>query len=238
MITQARAELVMPRRAKERGVPERRREKKVTYRNYNAGYSARNAPVYSLSPEESLSRQHNNQLPLQTPAGQLQTNELMSEYFDIHRSSAGNATLSPILHQNFPEDNSWFSLSPTYTLASNQPSSPQTAAGNDGHSPPSEVLQLSDSGQQSLSWSAVTPRTGQGASELEDMSFPDVQLRSSLGSFNSMVFSARGSATSSLSESWNFPILDSTLESSMSTSQLRGLTLPGTLISLNLPWHP
>ncbi|KUJ07394.1 uncharacterized protein LY89DRAFT_691843 [Mollisia scopiformis] len=226
MITQARAELVMPRRARES--PERRREKKVTYRNYNnnnnAAFTARNVSSYPLAPEESFPRQ-NNQLHLQTPNAQLQINDLMGEYFEVDRPSTRNQNLSPILHQNFPDDSSWFSLSPTYTLASNQPSSPQTAAGHDGYSPRSEVLQMSNNGQ-SLSWNAATPGTGQGASEMEEMSFSDMQLGSSLGSFNSMVFSARGSATSSLSDGWNFPILDSTIESSMTTNQLRDLTLP------------
>lgn len=230
MLSQARIELSL-RRARES--PERRREKKVTYRNYTAN-NARNAPVYPVHPEESRSRQQNNLLHLQTPAGQLQNNnnnDLMSGYFDVHRSSAGNSNLSPILHQNLQDDSSWFSLSPTYTLASNLPSSPQTVAGNDGHSPRSEVLQMSDQGQ-TLSWNAATPTTGQGTSDMGDMSFSDMQLGSSLGSFNSMVFSARGSATSSLSENWNFPILDSTLDSSMATSQLRDLTLPSMIPSL------
>jgi hypothetical protein len=225
MLSQARVELSL-RRARES--PERRREKKVTYRNYT-GNNSRSAAVYPVHPEESRSRQ-NNRLHLQTPAGQLQNNnnDLMSGYFDVHRSSAGNSNLSPILHQNFQDDSSWFSLSPTYTLASNLPGSPQTVAGNDGHSPRSEVLQFPDQGQ-TLSWNAATPTTGQGTSDMGDMSFSDMQLGSSLGSFNSMVFSARGSATSSLSESWNFPILDSTLDTSMATSQLRDLALPSML---------
>lgn len=233
MLSQARLLELSLRRARES--PERRREKKVTYRNYT-GNNSRNAAVYPLHPEESRSR-HSNRLHLQTPAGQLQNNnntttttnnDLMSGYFDVHRSSPGNSNLSPILHQNFPDDSSWFSLSPTYTLASNLPGSPQTVAGNDGHSPRSELLQLSDH-SQTLSWNAPTPTTGQGASEMEDLSFSDMQLGSSLGSFNSLVFSARNSATSSLSENWNFPILDSTLDSSIATSQLQDLALPSML---------
>jgi hypothetical protein len=217
MISQARVELALPRRAREG-----RRESKVAYRNYT-GY-ARNGPVYPSSPEVSFSQQ-NNQLHLQTSAGQLQNHDLMGGYFDVHRSSAGNSNLSPVIHQTFPDDSSWFSLSPTYTLASNLPTSPQTAGGNDGYSPRSEVLQLSDNGQ-TASWTAATPRTGQGSSEIQDISFSENQLGSSLESLNSMVFSNRDSVTSSLSDGWNFPIVDSNLDTPMNTNPLRDLTLP------------
>lgn len=217
MVSQARAELALPRRAREG-----RRESKVAYRNYT-GY-ARNVPVYSSSPEVSFSQQ-NNQLHLQTSAGPLQTHDLMGGYFDVHRPSAGNSNFSPIIHQNFPDDSSWLSLSPTYTLASNFPTSPRTGGGNDGYSPRSEGIQISDNGQ-TTSWTTPTPRTGQGSSELQDMSFSENQLGSSLESLNSRIFSNRDSVTSSLSDSWNFPIVDSNLDTPMNTNQLRDLALP------------
>lgn len=65
---------------------------------------------------------------------------------------------------------------------------------------------------------------------MEDMAFIGIHSGSSSGSFNSIAFPTRNSATS-LSEAWTFPILDDNLNGPIATEQLQDLALSSMLAS-------
>lgn len=206
-----------------------RRESKVAYRN-QPGYSSRNnnAPAYPSSPEQPFHRSNNNnEHGHHQLHGQAPNNLDFLGYFDVHRSSNGYSNSNPVVLQNFSDDTSWLSLSSpnSYTLAtSNLPNSPQQQnyGGNHGRSPGSEVPQVSGNGQEP-SWTVTTPRTSNMDSEMDDMSDFQIESFGSLDT-NSMVFSTANTATSSISDTYVFPINP---QFDSSGNQLHGLELPG-----------
>jgi hypothetical protein len=213
-----------------------RRESKVAYRNA-PGHTIRNSIgghstfTTSSSPEDTFSRNEDNFQHESSPSQVFNTND----YFNVQRPSAGNPGYAPIVHQNFQDDNSsWYSLSAnSYTLASNPPSSPQYAGGNNAQSPRSAVSQNS-TGVQDMSWTSISRASPTDGSDLMlDIAMSDMDF-GSLGSFDSMFIPTPSTTASDFSDGLSFPPVSSTASLQVS-KDTPDLILPSKSMRLSLP---
>ncbi|CAL3968031.1 unnamed protein product [Diplocarpon coronariae] len=154
-----------------------------------------------------------------------QTASLDLACFELHHPSNGFPNTSPLLGQNQPDysdDTSWLLLSsPTYTLVSNQSSPPrhqEDYIGNHAQPASIEIPQVRDT-----SWTTTTPRSSNVDSDIDGLS--DMQI-GSFGSLdtNHMMFPATNTATSSISDTYVFPIINSHFDAS--SAQPHALELP------------
>lgn len=213
MISQARAEWPpgMARRTR------MRRESKVAYRNApstgmstsnsnsNTGRNTAAVPTpsnYASSPEDSFSRS-NDRFQLQSPPGQV-LNMAPNDYFNVQRVATSGFSPSPVVHQSFQDDSSWYSLpANSYTLASNPPSSPQYPGGNHAQSPRSAISRISTNGQD-RSWTSINRASPTDGSDMMlDMAMSDMDF-GSFGSFD-MLLPTPSTAASDFSDSFAFP---------------------------------
>ncbi|CZT46566.1 uncharacterized protein RSE6_07012 [Rhynchosporium secalis] len=222
------------------GIPQRRakgpgrRESKVAYRNL-PGYSTQRRNSASPANPSSPEQHHFSRINYSTynhydqihGHGQGSDPELLGYYGVDHHPSVGSSNVNnnPIVHQNILDGNSWVPVSSQnpYTLALNLPASPQKYDGNHGHSPGSEVPQMSGSNGQEISWNMNTPHFNNMDSELDDMSMSDMQL-GTYGSFNSLAFSAARTTASSISDTYVFPNSNAMLDAA--GNQIQDLALP------------
>ncbi|PBP24008.1 Fungal Zn binuclear cluster domain containing protein, partial [Diplocarpon rosae] len=193
----------------------------------NRGYSSRQnqnqaaatAHPYPSSPDHVLhGLSHDGQFHTQTA-------NLDLAGFQIHRSPNRYSNAGPLFrqsHQDYSDDTSWLLLSsPTYTLASNQSSPPPNQGdygGNHAQPPKNEISQVPDT-----SWTITTPRSSNVDSDIDGMSDMPIGSFGSLDTHN-MMFPAANTTTSSVSDTYVFPMVSSHFDTS--GAQSHGLELP------------
>lgn len=185
-----------------RTVKAARRENKNAYRKrpgHSSRYNNTALPLNPSSPEQSCHENHEDQqLHGQSPGRD------HLGHFELSRPSTSFSNTSPVVDQNCP-DETWLLLSsPAFPLQVDQSQSAaqQTENCDGGHGqPPSSGVHHF----QETSWAITAPQTSNLSSEMDGMA--DMQIIS-LGDFdvNSMSFSAANTGTSSISETYIYPL--------------------------------
>ncbi|PBP28547.1 Fungal Zn binuclear cluster domain containing protein [Diplocarpon rosae] len=187
--------------------------------NQNQNHAAATGHPYPSSPDQLFNGMSND--------GQFHTQPANLDLagFQIHHSPNRCSNAGPLFrqsHQDYSDDTSWLLLSsPTYTLASNQSSPPrhqEDYGGNHAQPPSNEIPQVPDT-----SWTITTPRSSNVDSDIDGMSDMPIGSFGSLDT-NNMMFPAGNTTTSSISDTYVFPMINSHLDTS--GGQPHGLELP------------
>lgn len=223
-IAQGRAEWPIPVRK-----TRKRRDSRAGGIAYHSTSASRRhtptSPIQAASPKSLSSRPYDAISAPSPPKPPDQYLNLNLDYFEFDGAGNGYSNYGPpVIHHHGHVDTSWFSSESeiSYTLASNEPNSPQLFEHNTGASPKNGFSpQMSNTGPDT-SWNGVIPRNSM-SSDIDEFTMSDVQYES-CGSFGSMVLSTPGTMDSSISGGFNFPVI-SGFGSTETTDQITDLEL-------------